>query len=79
MLAHLFQLARDGRLLLYFKDTLGNMESELKPIQDLIVQMKDNDGNCYIPSFNINDINLMRPTQGYLLKALGDATLIYSE
>lgn len=63
----------------YLRQQPQNIEAALFPIQDDIIIVKDNDGNIYSPSLEINTIGEMRPGQGYFLKSKNDTDFNYTE
>ncbi|MEZ4961978.1 MAG: M12 family metallo-peptidase [Saprospiraceae bacterium] len=66
------------QIIAYLRDKSSGIEGALADIADKIVLVKNNEGNTYIPSFGINNIGNLVPTQGYQLRALDEAILVYA-
>ena len=70
-------IAPGWQIISYLRDQPGSVPVQLAGIAGQVEIMKNNAGQTYIPGFGINNIGNMVPTQGYKLKATGNATLTY--
>lgn len=61
----------------YLPSTSMPPEEAFQSISDHLVAVKDNDGNTFDPSSNIDDIGAMTPGQGYLVYVDQATELIY--
>ena len=62
----------------YLHDSPMEAPSALSSIISNLLLAKDNQGNAYLPAFNLNNIGDMVPGQGYKVKLNGASTLTYS-
>ncbi len=68
-------IAQGWQIIPVYNRTPQNAQTAFSSINNIIEIVKDNSGNSYIPSFGINGIGDLQPTQGYYLKASAVGTL----
>jgi hypothetical protein len=61
----------------YLRHSPMQADSALASVQSSLVIAKDNAGNVYWPSFAINSIGVMKPSQGYQVQVSQACTLVY--
>ena len=72
-----YSLQKGWNLISYIRKSPMNIDSALSTIKANITIVKDNNGNVYWPKFNINQIGLMRPGQGYQINVIQQSTFNY--
>lgn len=65
-------------LLPYLRTTSQSIAIALGAILPDVVEVKDANGNSFIPSFGIDNIGFLVPGQAYKIRMARDATLIYT-
>jgi hypothetical protein len=71
-------IVKGWQIIPYLKVAPSTVAASLGSLSNRIVILKDNAGRVYIPSLGINNIDSLRPTQGYWLKADIDTSLKYA-
>jgi len=61
----------------YLPDESLPVGEAMQSISELLVLVKDFEGNAYIPEFGVNEIGDLEPGQGYKVFVSGEATLTY--
>ncbi|MGA9365006.1 MAG: T9SS type A sorting domain-containing protein, partial [Bacteroidota bacterium] len=70
-------LVQGVNLVPYLRHSPMQVDSALASVLNNLVIAKDNAGNVYWPSFGINSIGAMKPSQGYQVQVSQACTLVY--
>ena len=74
---HILNIPQGWSYLGYLRKNPGDISIILESITQDILLVKDELGNVYWPSFNVNTIGNMDPGSGYQIRMLNDVTLSY--
>jgi hypothetical protein len=71
------ELPQGWNWIAYLRDDEMSVVTAFEDIVDEILLVKNNVGNMYFPSLNINSLGNLEPTQGYQIYMMDAATLAY--
>ena len=71
-------IVKGWQIIPYLKVAPSTVAASIGSLANRVLILKDNAGRVYIPSLGINNIDSLRPAQGYWLKADIDTSLKYT-
>ncbi|MEL6355893.1 MAG: BACON domain-containing carbohydrate-binding protein, partial [Bacteroidota bacterium] len=73
------ELETGWQIIAYLLDGPRPVEGQFSGVVNQLDIVKDNEGNVYVPDYSINTLGDLEPGQGYKVRMLNPATLIYAE
>jgi len=70
--------ARKSQIIPYYLNKTQLIETALFPILNDVLLVKDSEGNCYIPDYMFNSLEVLKPNEAYKIILKNDANFVYN-